>query len=169
MEAKPQPKPITARWLMNAAQFYLSRYAASESGLTSVLRRKAQKRAGAPPDEAALALIAQTVEALRKAGLVDDEAFAQARTLTLQRRGLSASAARRKLAEKGVDRDLAAAAVGAAGFDEPAQALAAARRLRIAAFAGDAPLEPKDMAKLARRGFSSSTIRAALALAREEA
>ncbi len=49
MEKTPAPKPVTARWLMNAAQFYLARYAASEAGLTAVLKRKATKRAGAPP------------------------------------------------------------------------------------------------------------------------
>ena len=161
-------KPVTARWLMNAAQFYLARHAASEAHLASVLKRKAEKRAAAPPDEATLALIAATIESLRQAGLVDDRAFAAARTRTLQRKGLSAGRARASLATKGVDRALAAEAVAAAGFDEAAQVLATARRLRLAAFAGStAPLTEKEIAKLARRGFSLEAIRAGLRAAQE--
>jgi regulatory protein len=164
----PSPKPVTARWLMNAAQFYLARHAASEAHLSSVLKRKAEKRAAARPDEAALALIAGTIEALRKAGLLDDRAFAAARTRTLQRKGLSAGRARANLATKGVDRALAAKAIAEAGFDEAAQVLTTARRLRLAAFAeADVPLTEKEIAKLARRGFSLEAIRAGLRAARE--
>ncbi len=169
MEKPPAPKPVTARWLMNAAQFYLARYAASEAGLTAVLRRKATKRAGAPPDAAAaLALIAETVATLQQAGLIDDRAFAAARTRTLQRKGLSAGSARQRLAAKGVDREVADAAIAEAGFDETAQVLAAARRLRIAAFSDPtAVLSDRDKARLARRGFGPGAIRAALQASRE--
>ncbi len=168
MEKAPAPKPVTARWLMNAAQFYLARYAASEAGLTAVLKRKATKRAGAPPDAEALALIAETVTALKGAGLVDDGAFAAARARTLQRKGLSAGSARQQLASKGIDRDVADAAIAEAGFDEIAQVLAAARRLRIAAFSDAAsPLSDRDKARLARRGFGPGAIRAGLKAARE--
>jgi regulatory protein len=168
MEPRPA-KPVTARWMMNAAQFYLARHAASEAHLAAVLKRKAQKRAGAPPDEAALAIVAATVEALRQAGLVDDRAFAAARARTLQRKGLSARSARAGLAAKGIDRGLAAETVAEAGFDETRQVVAAARRLRIAAFAdATAELTQKDVAKLARRGFALQAIRAGLQAAREE-
>ncbi len=168
MEKAPAPKPVTARWLMNAAQFYLARYSASEAGLTAVLRRKATKRAGVPPDAEALALIAETVATLRGAGLVDDSAFAAARARTLQRKGLSEGSARQKLAAKGVDREVADAAITEAGFDETAQLLAAARRLRTAAFSDPgAELSEKDKARLARRGFGPGAIRAALKVARE--
>jgi regulatory protein len=168
MQKAPAPKPVTARWLMNAAQFYLARYAASEAGLTAVLRRKAAKRAGAPPDAEALALIAETVAALRGAGLIDDTAFAAARTRTLQRKGLSAAGARQRLAAKGVNREIADAAIAEAAFDETAQVLAAARRLRIAAFSDPAAeLSDRDKARLARRGFGPGAIRAALKATRE--
>ncbi len=168
MTKAPAPKPVTARWLMNAAQFYLARYAASEAGLVAVLQRKATKRAGAPPDAAALALIAETVATLRGAGLIDDQAFAAARTRTLQRKGLSAGSARQRLAAKGVDRSTADQAIAEAGFDETAQVLVAARRLRIAAFTDPAAeLSERDKARLARRGFGPGAIRAALIAVRE--
>lgn len=166
----PRPaKPVTARWLMNAAQFYLARHAASEAHLVGVLRRKIEKRSGAPPDDASLTLLASTIEALRKAGLVDDRAFAAARTRTLQRRGLSARGVRASLAAKGIDRALAAETVAEAGFDEAEQVAAAARRLRIPAFAGAGAgeLTEKEIARLARRGFSLQAIRAGLERARE--
>ncbi len=135
-----------------------------------MLRRRTRKRTGLPATPEALALIEETVASLRAAKLIDDRAFAYGRTETLKRKGLSEGLARMKLAEKGVDRELAGKTVAEAGFDAAEQALATMRRLRIGPFAR-APqfaLADKDMAKLARRGFSSATIRAALERAREE-
>ena len=167
---KPKPaKPVTAQWLMNAAQYYLARYAASEAGLVAVLRRKASKRAGVPPGDDALALIAATVAKLRSSGLIDDHAFATARARSLQRKGLSAGGARIRLAAKGIERDVADEAIAETGFDETAQVLATARRLRIAAFAeAGAALSDRDKARLARRGFGPGAIRKALEAAREQ-
>jgi len=168
MESRERTKPVTERWLMNAAQYYLARYAATQAGLVGVLKRKAAKRAGQPPDEAALALITATVLRLTQAGLVDDRAFAEARTRSLQRKGLSAQSARASLASKGIERGLAAEAVAEARFDETAQVLAAGRRLRIAAFSdAGAVLSEKEKARLARRGFGPGAIRAALEAVRD--
>jgi len=170
MEPEDIAKPVTARWLSNAAQFYLARHAATEAHLAAVLKRKARKRTGAPPDEAALGLIAATIEALRAAGLVNDRVFAEGRVRTLRRKGLSARSAGAALAAKGVDRRLAAEIVDAAAFDETAQVIAAARRLRIGAFEdAGTDLTDKEAARLARRGFSRQAILAALAEAREAA
>ncbi len=163
MPEPPLTKPVTARWMMNAAQAYVTRFAATEAQVAAVLARKVRKRSGAPPDEAALAMIRDTVASLRRASLVDDRAFAAGRTQTLKRKGLTARNAQAALAAKGVGRELAAQSVEAAGFDEVEQAVAAARRLRIGPWARDpAARDPdKEMARLARRGFSRRAVMAA--------
>ena len=159
------PRPVTASWLMNVAQHYLTRYAATRAQVAALLKRKARKRTGAPPDAAALALIEATLDSLARARLIDDRLFAQGRTQTLKRKGYSAGAARAALAAKGVERELAGEAVADAGFDEVEQARAAARRLRIGPYAregGPARDPAMDAARLARRGFSIAAVRAAL-------
>ncbi len=140
MTEPPRSKPVTARWMMNAAQAYVTRFAATEAQVAAVLARKVRKRSGAPPDEAALAMIRDTVASLRRASLVDDRAFAAGRAQTLKRKGFTARNAQAALAAKGVGRELAAQSVEAAGFDEVEQAVAAARRLRIGP--GRATLQP---------------------------
>lgn len=160
------PRPVTASWLINVAQHYLTRYAATRAQVAALLKRKARKRTGAPPDAAALALIEATLDSLARARLIDDRLFAQGRTQTLKRKGYSAGAARAALAAKGVGRELAGEAVAGAGFDEVEQARAAARRLRIGPYAredGPARDPARDAARLARRGFSMAAVRAALA------
>lgn len=146
---------------MNGARHYLDRYAASEAHLSGVLARKVRKRTGAPPDQSAREMIAATIRALREEGFLNDEAFAWGRTQTLKRKGHSAAHARAGLAAKGVGRDLAARMVSEAAFDEVEQVRAAARRLRISPPGAGAPLADRDFARLARRGFSLSAIRAA--------
>ncbi len=166
MRGPPDPKPVTARWMMNAAQYYLARYASTEANLAAVLARKARKRSGIEPDEAVRALIAQTVAKLAQSGLIDDRSFAGDRARSLKRKGLSAGRARAALGAKGVGRELAGEALAEAGFDEVEQAITAARRLRLGPWArldGRERDPGKDIAKLARRGFSLGAIRAAFA------
>ncbi len=78
---KRTASPITARYLQNAAVFYLERYASSAEGLRRVLRRRVSKARmlEAPVmdnvDEAIEALVQKFVTA----GLLDDKAFARPR------------------------------------------------------------------------------------------
>jgi regulatory protein len=163
MAGPPDHKPVTARWMMNAAQAYVTRFAATERHVAAVLARKIRKRTGAAPEPVHLAMIRDVVASLTRARLIDDSAFAAGRTQTLKRKGLPANRALAALTAKGVERELAAASVEAAVFDEVEQAVAAAKRLRIGPWARDPAARDadKDMARLARRGFSRRAVMAA--------
>ncbi len=158
-----------------AALNHLARYAATEAGLARVLARKldrwGREQAGdeAPADEiaakvrAAKAAIPSIIARLKAAGVLDDAAFAEARTRRLSRAGKSRRATLAHLAAKGVARPDVP--------DDPERELAAAcaylRRRRAGPF-GDAPV-PKILAAMARGGFSQEIAMRALGLARDDA
>lgn len=101
--------------------------------------------------------------------LVDDRRFAEARAASLRRKGLSGRAVAGRLAAKGVNRDLVADVAPADAEAELAAARIAARRKRLGPWrrTGDDPahaasLRSKELAALARLGFSFAVARAVL-------
>jgi regulatory protein len=161
------PRPITAAYLQRAALAYLERYASSEENLRRVLRRKIDKRCRLRSEDPGpfYPQADDVVERSRRAGLVDDTRFAQARVATLRRRGGSARAIQAKLSAKGVDRETIAAALAGDDrdrqADEAAAAHALARRRKLGPYrAGErSPFRDKDMASLARAGFAFDIVR----------
>jgi regulatory protein len=137
---------------------YLERYASSSANLRRVLRRKVDKRCRARGEEAApfYPLIEEVVAKTLRTGLVDDTRYAEARVATLRRRGGSARAIQAKLSAKGVERSTIAAALDGEDGDEMAAAHAFARRRKLGPYrpGEKAPYREKDLASLARAGFS---------------
>lgn len=162
-ERKP-PKPVTAAYLERAAVAYLERYGSSSDNLRRVLIRKATRRAAEAPDAAVRAAIDETVAKAVRSGLVDDRAYAESKLASLLRRGASAGTARAKLAAKGVGREIIAAALEEAEPDEFAQARRYAERRHLGPFrpVPDPARRERDMAVLARAGFSYRAAEAAL-------
>lgn len=120
------------------------------------LQRKLSRRGHAPEE------VDSALDRLNELGYLDDRSFAEG---LVRRRGAirGPMALSAELAARGVDRAEADAAV--AGF-QPAQQLAAATRLAERLYARKAPASLREMldsvgAKLRRRGFSSSVVRAA--------
>lgn len=108
------------------------------------------------------------VEQMQKRGYLNDEAYAMHLAQTLNSQGLSARAAQQKMQQKGLSRELAALAV-AQHFSE--DEVAKAQKLLQAKYASklDSPEGIRKVtAALQRRGFSFSTIRAALAAVQAE-
>ncbi|KRE13932.1 hypothetical protein ASE63_18210 [Bosea sp. Root381] len=160
------PRRITADYLQRAALHYLERYAAPTAQLRRVLARKVAlscRHHGQEP--AAFSTVLDDVVARCVAsGLVDDQRFAEARAASLQRRGRSSRAIAASLAAKGVARDLAARASDSNDEDELAAARKTARRKRIGPWnhsdrVGD---RQKDLAALARAGFTMTIARAVI-------
>jgi regulatory protein len=177
------PREVTPDHLERAALHHLERFASSAANLRRVLERRVLRAArhhGTDPAEAAPwidALIAR----FRASGLLDDATYAQGRAAALFRRGDSQRSIRAKLAAKGVgaediDGALAAlraevAADGAAGDDGRGRSFdlqAAANYLRRRRIGPHRPPEARaanrarDLAALARAGFSYDVARAAL-------
>jgi regulatory protein len=156
-ERKP-PRKVTPAYLERAAMAYLERFASSAENLRRVLRRKVEKRCrlrGEDPAEFYEAVDDVVARSLRS-GLIDDMRYAEARVASLRRRGGSARAIQAKLAQKGVPKDAIAAALEGEVEDETAAAHALARRRKLGPYRpGErAPYREKDLASMARAGFS---------------
>jgi regulatory protein len=174
------PAPNDAA-LHDAALAYLARYAATEAGLTRTLGRAVDRwsrRAlaeGADADAVA-AQAAQARDSVRAVvarlaalGAVSDAAFAASRTRRLVRGGRSRRAVAAHLAGKGVGAETARIALEAEETDELAAALVLARRRRIGPFrVGDGD-RLRELAMLARAGFSHAVASAALRMPHNEA
>lgn len=158
-------KPITAKYLENAATFYLERYPSTAAGLRRVLNRRVRKAEMA--DAPVIDNVKQTIDAVVAkfvdAGVIDDKAFAQTKARSLHRRGTSTRLTRRKLQHAGIDSETLDQAM--AGLDQeldtdPRQrewraAVALARRRRLGPFRPKDRKEKRDrdLAAMARGGF----------------
>ena len=162
---KRPARPITAKYLQNAATFYLERYPSTAEGLRRVLERRVRKAemAEAPIVEHVERVIAGIVAKFVAAGVIDDKAFAQTKARSLHRRGSSSRLTRQKLRFAGIDQDTLDQAM--AGLDQeldtdPQQrewqaAVALARRRRLGPFRKKECKEHRnrDLAAMARGGF----------------
>jgi len=166
--ARRPPKKATAKHLENVALWYLQRFAASADSLRRVLLRRVEKSARAHDTdrEEGAALVEDIVTRFRASGLLDDRLYAEGRTLSLHRRGVSAQGIRARLRAKGVgaeDIDAALATLQDESADPDfAAAVAYARRRRIGPYRtrGDREeLRERDLAALARQGFDYDTAR----------
>ena len=167
----PKPlKPVTEERLQRAALHYLERYASSAENLRRVLRRKVRRAClhhGTPPEEHE-ATIEAIVARCQRVGYVEDARYAEMRAATLRRRGLSRRMILAKLAEKGVAEETALAALAETdgqneteGDPDEAAAHAFARRRRLGPYRREAREDrrERDMAALARGGFTFETAR----------
>jgi regulatory protein len=171
--------------LHDAALAYLGKYAATKAMLERALERRIERwartaRSTAPEnvDE-----IASQVAALRRAvreivarlaasGALDDAAWAASRTRRLFRAGQSRRAVEAHLMAKGIDAATARAALPANDQSELSAALALARRRRIGPFREKPPNQAgiqREMAILARAGFTHTLAAEALGMDAEEA
>lgn len=162
------PKKATAKHLENVALWYLQRFAASADSLRRVLMRRVEKSARAHDTdrEEGAAFVEDIVVRFRQSGLLDDRVYAEGRTLSLHRRGVSTNGIRARLAAKGVAaEDIDTALAGLRDeTDQPdfAAAIAYARRRRIGPYrtrGGREENRERDLAALARQGFDYDTAR----------
>jgi regulatory protein len=163
---KRPARPITAKYLQNAAAFYLERYPSTAEGLRRVLNRRVRRAelAEAPVIDNVKVTIEAIIAKFVDAGMIDDRAFAQTKARALHRRGASNKITRQKLRMAGVDGETLDQAM--AGLDEeldtdPRQrewkaAMALARRRRLGPYRAEKDrkeLRARDLAAMARAGF----------------
>ncbi len=174
--ARREPRPVrkvTAQYLENAALYYLGRFSAASGHLRQLLVRRVDRSAKAHDTDPVLGreMVDKLIARFLASGLLDDAAYAAGKAKSLRRRGASRSVIAQKLRAKRVAPDQIAGAVGAADADaiedgEDAELLAAwrlARRKRIGPYRRNtddrAELRMKDLAALARGGFSYDVAR----------
>ncbi len=159
-------RKLDAPTLRRSALAYLGRYATSSAGLTQTLRRRVQKwrRLHGGEADGDAALIDETVAFCVANRLVDDEAFAETRVVTLRHRGYPTRRIREALAAKGLARETIAQALENDEGDDEAAATRFAERKRLGPWRrqGRAEKRERDIAAMMRAGFSLSLARAAI-------
>jgi regulatory protein len=160
--------PLSPAYLERAALAYLERFAASTASLKRVLMSRIRRAgdAGDPNAERALEWVQGVIEKMIRLGYVNDEAYARMKAASLHRRGLGRRRVEATLAQKGIGHQQVASALAAVAEEEgaedgPALERAAAwrfaRRRRLGLYraeAARAQMRERDMAALARAGFS---------------
>lgn len=148
-------KKITPERLKNIALFYLERYDASSEKLRFVLKRRVKKAAleqPVPPQTSSW--IEQTVSEMKRLGYINDKRFAENLVRRYSEAGKSPSFIRSKLKLSGIDEMTISDMLE--GTDE----LALARLMVQKKHLGND--FQRDLARLARSGFSYETARTAL-------
>lgn len=178
-------KPTPER-LANVALHYLSRYAASEASLRRVLENRVRRAVMADEtfaaDAEAQASLAQGIDKIiethKRTGVLNDQAFAEMKVSSLRRAGRSARRITQQLAQKGVKGEVIEAALEPEeGVDaqeaELKAAQAYARRRGLGPFRKGGPSEDraikaKEIASMARAGFSFDTAKKILGAGPED-
>ena len=163
-ERRARP-PIDGAWLKDACLRYLGRFSSSEANLRRVLKQKlrdAESLASDDPLEHAR-WINDAVEYARAAGGINDDALTRSLLATYRRQGLAAAMIRQKLSLKGLDSDTIKRAFEEREEvidpleDQLRSAARAAQRRKIGPWGPeglDYPARQKQLAALARKGFS---------------
>ena len=174
-EIELREKSRAHKRLMNKALHYLGRYQASRAKLREILyrfaKRKIIKDNQDEIDERAIAKAIDDVVLLCvDYGYVNDEALAESRTRQAIYAGKSTRQISAKLAQLGVSQDVTDTALQKRQTEwqdpEWAAILTAARKKKLGPFGAPVAFEEqqKQMAKLARAGFSLDLIRKCLAI-----
>ena len=155
---KPRP-PLDGEALERLAIFYVGRYATTRAKLARYLQTKLASRgwsaAGDPP-------IASIVERMAAAGYVDDSAYAEAKTASLQRRGYGERRVTMALRAAGIAEQELDDAREAARSGSMQAALAFARRRGLGPYAQAMPdrdQRNRAFAAMMRAGHSSEIVR----------
>jgi regulatory protein len=167
-QTKAAGPPPTERTLHDAALAHLARYGTTRQGLVRVLDRRVERWARAMEDvdpeivRAAKAAVRVVADRLVAAGAVNDAAFAESRARSLARIGRSRRAIAAHLAARGVDGEVAQAVLPQDPAEDLAAAIAYARRRRIGPFRRGEADAMRELAMLARAGFSRDIAEQAL-------
>jgi regulatory protein len=164
--ASKPPEPLTRLKVEQWALAYVNRFDCTASKLKQHLTSRVRKLGG---DEHAAAWIAELVERYAGSGVIDDARFAKNLASQLTRRGKSSRAISQKLALRGVPSDVAGELMTSRKRDEPGAELEAAqayvRKRRLGPHRSAekrAEYRHKDLASLARQGFSFDIAKRAL-------
>ncbi len=164
----PRPDDMALDRLVDHGLRYLARYNAGSGDLRRVLKRRLDRAVveGVIAGEDAATRLDAALARLGDLGVVDDSRFAASLARSLRSRGRSAAAIAGRLARSGIGREAAAEAIAEAdeaGGDptegevgERAAAHRLARRRRLGPWRPAARVEnrDRDVAALARAGFS---------------
>ncbi len=158
MPEQKKPKPVTLDYLKRSSLHYLNRFDATEAKLEEVLTRRVRKRlhgSGENPENYH-DLIMEAVKYCVKVGYINDENYATRLIERAQEKGESKIKTKQKLKLLGIEEDFIKDTMDELEFSDEASAIAWARKKKIGKFrqSDRDTYKEKDLAKLARQGFS---------------
>lgn len=157
-------------WSKNSAAYRLARRMMSERELADAIKRKAKSKFEGITEAQLLALAEHAVAFGRDMKALDDNNYAQVRAASAGRNGKSSRAVARKLAEKGIERDIIETALGE--IDDLRSAVVYARKKAFGPFRrkeADDQQERRELASFGRQGFGFDVGRRVTRMTREEA
>jgi regulatory protein len=164
--AREQREPLTRQNVELMALAYVNRFDVSAAKLRQHLTTRVRKAGGA---EQAAGWIAELVERYQGSGVLDDARFARNLTSQLTARGKSTRAIQQKLAQRGVPGEVADELITKRRAEQPGAELEAAqayvRKRRLGPYRSAENRDEyrhKDLATLARQGFSFDIAKKAL-------
>ena len=165
---RKRPRKLSERYLENSALHYLKRYSATVDQVRRVMMRRVNRSLKEHGGDKAQAIgwLDALLEKLVRNGLVNDRAYAETRAHSLRASGRSARVISQKLRLKGVAPELVAQKLAEATEEvsEDAAARIWARKKRLGPFRRDPSTRKdnrnRDLAALARAGFSFTTAKA---------
>lgn len=169
-ESELREKSRAHKRLINKALHYLGSYQASRAKLRVILKRFAARKIDSDDEQAIAKAIEDVILLMVDYGYVNDESLAASKTRQAVLSGQSRRQLTAKLKQMGVDDEITEKALKARQADwhdpEWAAILIAARKKRVGPFGAEVDFEgqQKQMAKLARAGFSLDLIRKCLAI-----
>lgn len=165
-ETSKPPEPLTKLKVEQIALAYVNRFDCTAGKLKQHLATRVRRLGG---DEQAATWIGELVQRYCGSGVLDDARFAKNLASQLTRRGKSSRAISQKLALRGVPSEVASELMTSRKQDDPGAELEAAlvyvRKRRLGPFRpADERAEhrQKDLASLARQGFSFDIAKKAL-------
>lgn len=176
-EKKP-PKKITEKYLYNSGLAYLQRFPSSTPHFKRIMGRKIDRSCNYHKDQNrddCTKLLDQTVETFVRQGLLNDSAYLQGMINSLRRRGLSRQAILARLQQKGMAQDTILKTLRdydaeKTGDADLTAALQLARRKKLGPFRRDSETDKnKELAALARAGFSFDVAQKVLGMETDEA
>lgn len=182
-EHKPRPpKKITQSYLTNSGLGYLQRFSASSGHFKIIMRRKIQKSCAFHIDQNeqdCLDILDTVTQKFQDMGYINDDAYAGALVYSYAMKGLSFRRIEQKMRMKSLSSDTVKQAIthykdqqNNTGIDfEKIAALRMTKRKRLGHFRRPEKEENKnkELAALARAGFSFETANFALSTSKKEA
>ena len=174
------PKKINETYLHNAGLYYLERYAASSNHFRTVMLRKVKRSCMHHTDQnydECAKLVNDLIRKFEASGLLNDDLYISSAVASFRRKGISKRMIVQKLIMKGVDAETAQTYLsnhdrnqheGSAEAELKAAAIFC-RKKKLGCFASaNTPDTDKQLAKLARAGFSFDTAKKVLNLKEDE-
>lgn len=158
-----QPKKITHKRLENIALYYLNRYESSSNNLIKILTRRIDKalKFHEFDREEAVGWAREVATKMQSYGYIDDNRYIENQIRILSNKGMSKKMIAQKLMLKGCIREDIENALSD-DLDDYELAMRFAEKKRIGPFSRvevTPEQKQKDMAKLARQGFSYEIIK----------